>query len=62
MALWRDTGAERCVDVDRHVWQRCFQEHGIGDDADVCADADEGDRCEGAFDVCVFDGVNEEYP
>ena len=59
VALWRDAGAEGGVEVNRDVWQRCFQEHGVGDDADICADADEGDRCEWAFDVCVFDGAHE---
>lgn len=41
MALRRDTGAASGYDLHRHLRKCCFQDHGIADDADIRADADD---------------------
>ena len=51
MAFRRYASAETGIDIDRHIRQRSLEQHGVGDDTNIGADANQGDGCERPFGV-----------
>ena len=61
MSLRRHSGATKRIYHDRYLRQKCFQQHGVGDHADICAKPDQCNTVNGLWFIKFFQNFSQGF-